>query len=320
MKKILLLLFTCIMCSLNTNAADSNQKPVKVLWYNINNYLADIDPHKRKKSEESKTAVEQIIASINADIVMLSEIGGESALKELTDALKKRDCHYTFSSVVETDGNIALGMLSKIKPSDISHSTSHSYTNKGKKYKVLRGFAHCEFTFDNGYNFHIFSAHLKSRYGGENATASQRQSEARCLRQFYKEVFNTSDIQNENFIIMGDMNDDQDTKTIKLICDRDIKKNDIIYDTRPVDSSGLSWTIYWGRKDLYSRFDYMFASKGIIPEVDWSRTKIPDAKDWRLSSDHRPLVITIYPEDKKLTNIDLNKFNKYGTRTNQRNK
>ena len=83
-------------------------------------------------------------------------------------------------------------------------------------------------------------------------------------------------------------------------------------DTRPAERSGLAavssdgkanersvaWTYYYEVSDTYSRFDYILLSPGMAREWVVDETYVFVSPDWRLASDHRPLVATIQDADK----------------------
>jgi hypothetical protein len=61
---------------------------------------------------------------------------------------------------------------------------------------------------------------------------------------------------------------------------------------------GAAWTHWWNRHDQYGRIDYVFASRGVLPEIIFAETRIPHLPDsWDLASDHRPLLIKITVSD-----------------------
>jgi endonuclease/exonuclease/phosphatase family metal-dependent hydrolase len=56
------------------------------------------------------------------------------------------------------------------------------------------------------------------------------------------------------------------------------------------DSRGEVWTHYWDYQHVYSRFDYVLASKTLRPLFDQKRSRIIDDPEWSSASDHRPLL------------------------------
>ena len=116
-------------------------KNVKVLSYNIYNY----NPAKSSyqlKSSVSRKATASVIAEINADIVLLSEVGHGSALDELLNDLAKRGIYYSFKSIVEgPDALRRLCVIAKFPAVKIDHQLDVKYKIKGNFESVSRGFA-----------------------------------------------------------------------------------------------------------------------------------------------------------------------------------
>ena len=65
------------------------------------------------------------------------------------------------------------------------------------------------------------------------------------------------------------------------------------------DVVGDRWTHYWKTADLYSRIDYLFASPGLVPEVNASGSKVYRSPDWNVASDHRPVAADLAPKKRK---------------------
>jgi endonuclease/exonuclease/phosphatase family metal-dependent hydrolase len=59
------------------------------------------------------------------------------------------------------------------------------------------------------------------------------------------------------------------------------------------DADGLVWTHFWDAADVYSRLDFVFASRNLRPLIDLRKARIYTARDFDKASDHRPLVLTI---------------------------
>jgi len=290
-----------------------SQTEIKITWFNLRNYIFEKNQDKKGKSQESKQELESEILQINPDILFVCEIGGFESLYELQKKLEIKGLNFPFLSLVKSKDKITnIALLSKIKPLKISHLENAFYKNKEQAHPVLRGFAHCVFQSENKYKFHLFAAHLKSNYSrNKEENTSQRLSEARILRRFYHSILS---IEKDNFLVLGDMNDSQDSKTLQILMNRDKKNTKYLFDIRPSDKTNTPWTIYWKLKDQFSRFDYALASESILAEIDFSKTKIPSFKNWNLASDHRPLIIVIKPEEKKFDEKYLNLFNRFGSR------
>ena len=64
------------------------------------------------------------------------------------------------------------------------------------------------------------------------------------------------------------------------------------------DRNGMRWTYYWSYADQYSRFDFIFVNKGLLPELDQQNSYIHGAPDWFTASDHHPCVAKVRPVNK----------------------
>ena len=64
------------------------------------------------------------------------------------------------------------------------------------------------------------------------------------------------------------------------------------------DSLNDRWTYHWTTTDEYSRIDYIFVSPGLGPEVRRDTATIYRSSDWEKASDHRPVFVTIAPQEK----------------------
>ncbi len=68
-------------------------------------------------------------------------------------------------------------------------------------------------------------------------------------------------------------------------------------DIQLADDRGDRWTYYWRYADQYSRFDFVFASKGILKEIETEKSYIDSDPNWYKASDHRALILSIIAED-----------------------
>jgi len=50
------------------------------------------------------------------------------------------------------------------------------------------------------------------------------------------------------------------------------------------------WTHYWEYQQVYSRFDYVLASRSLRPLFNQKESYIIDSPGWSKASDHRALV------------------------------
>ena len=279
--------------------------PVRIVGYNTYNFQSLDKP--QVKSPESRQMVASILASLNPDMAVLIEIGGKAGLDELVGLLATAGVRYPFASVVEgEDPERRIGIISKLTPVKVQHETLLTYNLYGKAVLVQRGFAHLLYTWDNGYTLHLLGAHLKSKMFDARGQTDMRRYEARELRYLVNRILKAEP--DANVLAVGDFNDTPDSSPINTLCDRRAKLPLQLFDLRPTDKYGLAWTHLWEEADTYSRIDYGFASYGLLPEIDMEKTYIPLIPDWGIASDHRPVVITLTPQDRPLDDDLLQRF------------
>ena len=114
---------------------------------------------------------------------------------------------------------------------------------------------------------------------------------------------------NANLIVLGDFNDNKDSKSTKAVIGRGKHK---LVDTRPAEDNGdnlpnrnphypppkITWTYYYGVEDTYSRIDYILLSPGMAREWVSNETYVLTIPNWGVGSDHRPIVATFLAEDR----------------------
>jgi len=298
------------------SAADAGSTPVptplppaprelRIVSYNTYNFQPLSRP--QIKSPESRDMVIAILANLSPDIAVLTEVGGQDGLNEIVDLLKKTGVAYPFSSLVQGEDlerNIAV--ISKIAPVRVQHDTASIYNLGGRATRVQRGFAHLVFKWDNGYTLHLLGAHLKSKMFDARGQTDMRRYEARLLRYAVNKILAADP--KAHVLVVGDFNDTPDSSPVNTLCDRRAPIARQLFDLRPVDHNNLAWTQLQEEADTYSRIDYAMASYSLLPEIVYEKTLIPPIADWYIASDHRPLLITLVPEDKPMQADILNKF------------
>lgn len=272
--------------------------PVTVMFFNLRNYFYHMRGQKNKSSE-SRHAVSTVIAEASPDILLLCEMGRDGALNELRKDLAAKGLKYAFWSLLtSTDTTRHLAILSRFQPVAVMHDAWSSYPIKDQPaVRVRRGFIYCIFRFPGGYVLHVLAAHLKSRVFHPLGQSDMRRYEARLLRRHATQIMRVHP--QANILVMGDMNDIPGSSTILSIMNNRFKPIRRLYDLRPTDSRMESWTHWWIAADEYSRLDYVFGSMGILPEIDFSGTRVLDAKDWVRASDHRALITRLIPKDRQ---------------------
>lgn len=275
-----------------TPAPSSTPGEIRVMCYNTYCFAPSHEP--QVKTPESRDAVADVIAHVDPDIMLLTEVGGAAALAEIAEGLAARGKTYVFSSVVEgEDQERRMAFLAKLRPVQVSHDVTSFYNLNGRHVRVQRGFGHCVFQWAGDLRLHIVGAHLKSKMYHHLGQTDMRRYEARQLRYLYNEILKAEP--KANVLIVGDMNDTPDSSPVSTLCGRRYKVERQLFDLRPVDRYNMAWTHLWDTADTYSRIDYAFASFALLPAIDFDRTVIPYYADWYVASDHRPVVVTLHP-------------------------
>jgi endonuclease/exonuclease/phosphatase family metal-dependent hydrolase len=292
---------TALLAAFSSSAAaPAAPERLVVLSYNLNNY----GNPKVKRNKAGYAAVAANIAAINPDIMMLSEMSGEAGVDRLLADLAKDGLQYGFKTVVEaSDSERKLAMIARFEPVQISHDTSSEYQLKGKTIPVRRGFAHCHFRFANGYELHVVGAHLKSKVYNNLGQTDMRRYEARHLRYLVDGIIKANAA--ANVLVVGDLNDSPNSSPINTLMKRRSGAGKRLYDLRPLDEQKASWTHLWRGADEYSRHDYALATFGLLPEIDFVRSRIAGDEIWQQASDHRPVVVAIKPNDRKNPDVLL---------------
>ena len=280
-----------------------------VATYNLENYIDHVTRGRPIKSPESRAQIRKILLSFRPDVLAVQEIGLKSALLELRDSLRKEGLDYPYwEHVGGWDTNIYVGVLSRF-PIVERHSVSREfYLLHGKRFQISRGFAEVVIQVNPHYRFTLLTAHLKSRRPVPWADqAEMREEEARLLREKVDAILHRHP--NANLVLLGDMNDTKDSRTLRILLGRGRYQ---LVDTRPAEQNGdlpirinprydprtITWTHFYGKSDTYERVDYILLSPGMAREWIRQRTRVVTYPNWGLASDHRPIVAAFWAEDR----------------------
>ena len=277
---------------------------ISVMSYNLWNYFVIEGPRSKVKSESSKEALVQVIKAADPDIMLVSEIGGEPALNDLLAHLKKVGLNYKFSTVMYgADRTRHIGCIAKFKPKYVRKNYDKTYNIKSKKsgemdkVYVQRGFLHILFDID-GYKLNIVNAHFKSRLPHYlYSQTDMRRSEARLLKYYVNGIIKK--YPEANILVTGDLNDICGSSPLITLRGMERKEKNRLYDLKPIDSEGASWTHWWKTHDSYGRIDYFLVSPSLLSEIVFDKLTIPHISKYALkASDHRPLIMEIKTKDR----------------------
>ncbi|MFN0067962.1 MAG: endonuclease/exonuclease/phosphatase family protein [Limisphaerales bacterium] len=281
---------------------------VKVVTWNVENYLLEKTETRPAKSPESRAKIRGTLLALRPDVLALQEIGGRAALDELQAALKSGGLDLPYAEFVTGwDTNIQVAVLSRFPYTARRPHTNDAFLLQGRRFRVSRGFAEVEIGVRPDYRLTLLTAHLKSRRAVPEADeAEMRLEEAKLLRT--KVDARLAADPQANVIVLGDFNDTKDQPPIRTLVGRGATA---LVDTRPAERNGdtgftpnprwqprtITWTHYYGVEDSYSRIDYALISAGLAKEWRRDDTYVHTMSDWGVASDHRPLVITVEAAD-----------------------
>ncbi len=276
-----------------------------VATWNLQNYLDQPTTKRSAKLAESKSTVHATLLELHADVVALQEMGNTNALHGLRDALKRGGLDYPYwEYIAARDDEIHLAVLSRFPITARRPHTNEVFLLDGHRFFVRRGFAEIDIRVSTNYQFTLLAAHLKSKRQSVTADeATLRLHEARLLRRTVDALLNSKpDI---NLIVLGDFNDIDDSRPLKLILGHHGSR--ALFDTCPRELGGLAsssmaksatWTYHYDREKSFSRFDYILLSGGMKCEWLEESTRILARSDWRKASDHRPIIASFATENR----------------------
>ena len=274
-----------------------------VATYNVQNYtLTDriIEGGFRPaypKPEDEKAALRAVIATLDADVIALQEIGGEPFLRELRRDLASEGVNYPhIAAMLGADEQRGLGVISRVPLGAVTAHRDLAARRRGAAggEPVRRGLLEVEVPAEGG-AVTLFIVHLKSRIAelkDDPAAEDQRVAEAQAVRD--RVLLRFPDPAAARFVILGDCNDTPGSRALRALQARG--KTEISRWVDAADERGHRWTHVYARPAVYSRFDHALVSPGLWDgNDDAARARIV-GEPWETvgkASDHRPLVLTL---------------------------
>lgn len=283
-----------------SGASGDAPAPVVVAFYNLENYqiAASIagGGAAKAKSEESREAAADIIANARPDILGVCEMGSRESAFDLQKRLQARGIGLSSIEYVEgPDPDRHLALLTRFDALETHSQARVSFILEGRPQLVRRGFLEVVLEPAKGYRLRLLGAHLKSRLAVSEGDSLVRRIEAELLRKRIDEILSQNP--DENLLVYGDMNDTKDQMCIQTILGLRGGSASLT-DLQGRDCVGDHWTHFWKTGDVYSRIDYLLASRGLVTEVTPHRTVIDRSTRWRAASDHRLISTEIVPREK----------------------
>lgn len=269
-----------------------------VATYNVENYtLADrmvegVYRPAYPKPEKEKAALRRVIAGLAPDILAVEEMGAQPFLDDFRRELKQAGQDYPHAALLEAaDADRHVAVLSKVPFNEVRRYADVAINYLGRKDVVKRGALEVVFATTAG-DFSVFVVHLKSKYTerpDDPEGATRRQLEAEAVRDLVLARY--PEPAKGKFVVCGDWNDTRGSKAVRALQKRGERElGEILPAT---DSRGETWTQFYRREDVYSRFDYMLVSTALRPLVSTGRATIWDGPGAGDASDHRPVFLQL---------------------------
>jgi YD repeat-containing protein len=267
-----------------TLSTEKSSNEFRFVSYNLKNWLTS--RQNSEKSPESKSAIIDILASSQADIIGLSEIGSEADVLEVQKLLKHagRDLPY-FYHTGGTDPIRHLGILSRFP---LTSKRQPEITIQGTEHSMQRGILDVTIEI-NQQPIRFIGIHLKSkRIVSYLDQAELRIREAEHVRKYIDSILNKNP--DTRIIVYGDFNDHIRSLSTKTILGN-YRSPLYLTPVHVKDQRGEKWTYYYNSQDSYSRIDFITVSKALKPGIDQKNSQILDRPNWEKASDHRAIMV-----------------------------
>jgi endonuclease/exonuclease/phosphatase family metal-dependent hydrolase len=250
-------------------------------------YLSSDDPWRRKFASKPKKIADRYvlgrrIQDSQVNVLALQEVESMGALREFV-AGHIGDQMYKLSQVISVESNDPRGIdLAYISSYPLGRVTSHRFRkNEESKVVFSRDCLQLEIMDHEKNNslLTMFNCHLKSKYSEykEGTTAYKNdQEKSRAKREMQVQhtidiVEKNLDVEDDPFIILGDMNDTPDSLALEGFMKEDNPLG-LVDALAALNPSGTDWehndkkrwhTHKWDRNgdNLYSKFDYILLSQ-----------------------------------------------------------
>lgn len=278
--------------------AGARAETLTIATYNVENY----GPANRMteagyrqdypKPEAEKRALRAVIRALQADVLVLQEMGGQPYLDELRRDLKAEGADYPHAVLLKgRDVDRHVAVLSKRPFKNVLQHTELEFAYFGGKEQVKRGLLEVTLATPAG-DLTIFGLHLKSRFtdrADDPMSAQRRIGEAMAVRDCVLE--RVTDPARVRYLILGDCNDAKESKALQRLRQRG--KTEIAQVLPAADTRGETWTHSYRKEDSYSRVDHILVSPALWPAVQGGAARIYDGPGVREASDHRPVVVKL---------------------------
>ena len=283
----------------NNDTQAGNQ--LRFLSYNVRNYLTmsrfvDGKRTDRRKPAREVEALVRIIVEARPDVLGICEIGTREDLAELKSKLAAAGLnleHTEYAGGADDTRRLALLSRHPIVAADSQGAggslnyQSVDADNRPKEFSMQRGIL--DATVEVGTRrIRFLGVHLKSkREVPEGHQDLMRRHEAYLLRKHADRIL--QETPGILLCVYGDLNDTRRESPVRSI-QGPTQSTRYLEPLSHKDSRGEVWTHYWDYQHLYSRFDYVLASRSLRPLFNQKDSHIIDDPQWSTASDHRALL------------------------------
>ena len=274
---------------------------LRFLSYNVRNYLpmsrfVDGERKDRRKPAREVETLVRIVGEAQPDVLGICEIGTAEDLAELKGKLSEAGLALEYSEYAGgADDTRHLALLSRYPIVAVNSQgadgslvyQSVDADNNPKEFAMQRGIL--DATIEAGTRrIRFLGVHLKSkREIPEGHQDLMRRHEAYLLRKHADRIL--QDAPGTLLCVYGDLNDTRRESPVRSI-QGPTQSTRYLEPLSHKDSRGEVWTHYWDYQHLYSRFDYVLASRSLRPLFNQKASRIIDDPQWSVASDHRALL------------------------------
>ncbi len=274
---------------------------LRIATYNVRNMFDGVRdnpnyPDERAKPSREYEALSESIHKIDADVIGFQEIESKQVLTAFRD---KYLSDMGYKEVVLIEGNDRRGIdVAVFSRYPISNVQSHKEARFDVPGQGVMGFGRdllqVQIKPSANYQFTMFVGHLKSQHGGAQADV-RRLAEATKAQ----EIINNFQQSNprENVVVLGDFNDQVDTREIAPL----VKGTNTV-DVIGKDMGKGSHVYTYHPKKYRSRIDYILLNKNMMNEYISNSVKLykpyKNEQGWQdlsyyNASDHIPVTIDL---------------------------
>lgn len=208
------------------------------------------------------------------DIICMQEVDSMDALRLFNEDYLESEYDYAILLDSHDPRRIDVGVLSKLKIQKIKTNMYELYKGSEKQeYLFSRDCLELNFDTPDSNKLTIFVNHLKSNYVDEKDAAKKKQKEkennrlrrkqANKVHELVKERFPGKSFEKENFIILGDLNDQPDSPSLVPLLKK-LGMEDVL---SRLDFKER-WTHWWQKENSVSQLDYILLSPHLSKNLD----------------------------------------------------